>query len=145
MTSARPTAASAAATVITKNTMIWPSTLFRYRPAATNVMFTALSMISIDSRIVITLRRRNTPAVPIEKRIPDKTRYSLSVTTLSLLPRTTRDDEGADHRDEDQDRRHFEREGVSVRAVQLAADVGDAADVRDRRGVGAEQIGRASC
>ena len=37
---------------------------------ATNVRFTAFSMISIDSRIVIRLRRRNTPAVPIANRTP---------------------------------------------------------------------------
>ena len=71
MTIARPTAASAAATVITKNTMICPSTEPRARPKATNVRFTAFSMISIDSRIVIRLRRTNTPAVPIVNRIAD--------------------------------------------------------------------------
>src|SRR6185436_9526274 len=74
MTIARPTAASAAATVMTKNTMIWPSADPSARPKATNVRLTAFSMISIDSRIVIRLRRRNTPAVPIENRIADRTR-----------------------------------------------------------------------
>ncbi|MNC97702.1 hypothetical protein D3C83_154440 [compost metagenome] len=68
MISARPTAASAAATVITKKVMIWPSTSPRYRPNATKLRLTAFSMISIDSRIVIRLRRRNTPAVPIANR-----------------------------------------------------------------------------
>src|SRR6185503_7466972 len=47
ITIARPTAASAAATVITKKTMICPSLDPRGRPNATNVRFTAFSMISI--------------------------------------------------------------------------------------------------
>ena len=55
MISARPTAASAAATVITKNVMICPSTDPRNRPTATNVRFTAFSMISIESSNVITI------------------------------------------------------------------------------------------
>ena len=71
---ASPTAASAAATVITKNVMIWPSTVPCARPKATNVRLTAFSMISIDSRIVIRLRRRNTPAVPIANRIAETIR-----------------------------------------------------------------------
>ena len=74
MTIARPTAASAAATVMTKNTMIWPSAVPSARPNATNVRLTAFSMISIDSRIVIRLRRRNTPAVPMVNRTADSTR-----------------------------------------------------------------------
>src|SRR5437762_2812952 len=67
MTIAKPTAASAAATVMTKNVMICPSTVPCERPNATNVRFTAFSMISIDSRIVMRLRRRKTPAAPIAK------------------------------------------------------------------------------
>jgi hypothetical protein len=74
MTMARPTAASAAATVITKKTITCPSTAANCRPAATKVRFTAFSMISIDSRIVITLRRRNTPAVPMTNRMAESTR-----------------------------------------------------------------------
>jgi hypothetical protein len=38
------------------------------------VRLTALSMISTDSRIVIRLRRRNTPAVPMENRTADSAR-----------------------------------------------------------------------
>ena len=45
MTMASPTAASAAATVMTKNTMIWPSADPSARPNATNVRFTAFNMI----------------------------------------------------------------------------------------------------
>src|ERR1043166_3602041 len=74
MTIARPTAASAAATVITKNTMIWPSATPCMRPNATKARLTAFNMISIDSRIVIRLRRTNTPAVPMLKSTADSTR-----------------------------------------------------------------------
>src|SRR4029077_18744625 len=44
---ASPTAASAAATVITKNTITWPSSEPRLRAIATKARFTAFSMISI--------------------------------------------------------------------------------------------------
>ena len=74
MTIASPTAASAAATVMTKKTMICPSAVPSARPKATNVRLTAFSMISIESRIVIRLRRTNTPAAPIANRIADSTR-----------------------------------------------------------------------
>src|SRR5262249_12636257 len=74
ITTASPTAASAAATVMTKNVMICPSTLPCARPNATNDRLTAFSMISIDRRMVIRLRRRNTPAVPIANRTADTTR-----------------------------------------------------------------------
>jgi hypothetical protein len=40
----------------------------------TNDRFTALSMISIDSRIVMRFRRRNTPTVPMPKSIADRIR-----------------------------------------------------------------------
>ena len=74
MTIARPIAASAAATVMTKNTMICPSADPIARPKATNVRFTAFSMISIDSRIVMRLRRTKTPAVPMAKSTADRSR-----------------------------------------------------------------------
>ena len=45
--------------------MIWPSTEPLNLPIATNVRFTALSMISTDSNSVIRLRRRKMPAVPM--------------------------------------------------------------------------------
>src|SRR6185436_9414927 len=120
MTIARPTAASAAATVITKKVMIWPSTVPRERPTATNVRFTALSMISIESSTVIRLRRRNTPAVPIEKRMPDSTRKWLNGTMDSVL--LPRQDDGADHRHEDENRGHLERK--CVLGEECLADVG---------------------
>ena len=71
---ARPTAASAAATVMTKNTMICPSAVPIDRPKATKLRLTAFSMISIESRIVIRLRRTNTPAVPMANRIAERIR-----------------------------------------------------------------------
>ena len=71
---ARPTAASAAATVITKNVMICPSTVPSWRPKATNVRLTALSITSTESSRVMTLRRRNTPAVPMAKSSAERIR-----------------------------------------------------------------------
>ncbi|MNC98133.1 hypothetical protein D3C83_160020 [compost metagenome] len=71
---ARPTAASAAATVTTKNAMIWPSTVPRKRSTATNARLAALSITSTDSRIVMRFRRRKTPAVPMENSTADRAR-----------------------------------------------------------------------
>src|ERR1043166_484662 len=71
---ARPTAASAAATVITKNTITWPSIDWRWRATATNARFAAFSITSIDMNMTITLRRSATPVAPIAKRIPESAR-----------------------------------------------------------------------
>src|SRR3989449_904279 len=60
---ARPTAASAAATAITKNTKIWPATPSDWA-SATNVRFTALSISSTHMKMTIALRRNSTPATP---------------------------------------------------------------------------------
>src|SRR6185503_11025814 len=64
---ARPTAASAAATAMTKNTNTWPPTPSRCA-SATNVRFTALSMSSTHMKMMIALRRSSTPATPRVKR-----------------------------------------------------------------------------
>src|SRR5215471_9865690 len=107
---------------MTKNVMIWPSTVPLKRPTDTNVMLTALSMISIDRRIVIRLRRRKTPAVPMENSTPDRIRKWLSVGMSGLPPG---DHHGGDHRDEDEDRGDLERE--RVRREERRADPRDAA------------------
>src|SRR6187431_2595162 len=100
-------------------------------------MFTAFSMISIDSRTVIRLRRRKTPAVPIENRTADRIRYMFRLTMSVLAPGLSGDDDRPDHRDEDQDRGHFE--GERVRREEHHADLGDVADRGLRRLVGAER------
>src|ERR1041385_5514028 len=95
-------------------------------------------MISTESRIVIRLRRRNTPAVPIENRTPERIRYWFSVTTSAFPSRTARDHDRPADRHEDQNRRHFEGEGV--RGVERAADPRHAADRRDRARIVAERL-----
>src|SRR5713101_3866611 len=64
-----PTAASAAATVITKKTMTCPSIEPSRPPSAINERLTAFSISSIDMYITRTLRRMTTPATPIAKMI----------------------------------------------------------------------------
>src|SRR4029453_6292996 len=68
---ASPTATSAAATVITKNTMIWPCAPPCARPKATNARFAAFSISSIDMKMTSGLRRTRTPTTPIVNRIAD--------------------------------------------------------------------------
>ncbi len=85
---ARPTAASAAATVMTKNTITCPSIEWSGAASATKARLTAFSMSSIDMKMTITLRRTSTPDAPIAKRTrrrgPDT--YSIG-TTVSPRPR----------------------------------------------------------
>src|SRR5438552_3244353 len=72
---ARPTATSAAATAITKNTMAWPSTLPWRRPNATSARFAAFSISSIDMKITSGLRRTTTPITPIENSAAERAVY----------------------------------------------------------------------
>src|SRR5271169_4368160 len=67
---ARPTAASAAATTMTKNTNTCPLSIFNSAAKATNVRFTALSISSIDMKIVMMLRLIRNPVTPQANRIP---------------------------------------------------------------------------
>src|SRR5882757_9694889 len=62
-----PTAASAAATVITKNAITCLSIEPRRLPSAIKVRLTAFSINSIDIYITRMLRRMTTPATPIAK------------------------------------------------------------------------------
>ena len=68
---ASPTATSAAAIVITKNTMICPSAAPWARPKATNARFAAFSMSSMDMKITSGFRRTRTPTTPMVNRIAD--------------------------------------------------------------------------
>jgi len=65
---ASPTAASAAATAITKNTRICPS-IPCARENATSEMFTAFSINSMDMNTMIALRWSKTPITPMLNRI----------------------------------------------------------------------------
>src|SRR5439155_20012493 len=60
-TMARPTATSAAATVMTKRAKTWPTTLPCSAPKATRLMLTALRISSIDMSTITPLRRASTP------------------------------------------------------------------------------------
>ena len=61
---ASPTATSAAATAITKNTRACPSVVPCRWPKATNARFAAFSMSSIDMKMTSGLRRTRTPSTP---------------------------------------------------------------------------------
>jgi len=70
---ARPTAASAAATTIMKIAKTCPvsSSGTIYREKATIAIFTALSINSIEIKIIMTLRFASTPYSPMENRMAD--------------------------------------------------------------------------
>jgi len=68
---ASPTATSAAATAITKNTTAWPSRLPMRWPKATSARFAAFNISSIDMKITSGLRRITTPTTPIENSTAD--------------------------------------------------------------------------
>ncbi len=65
---AKPTATSAAATAIMKKTKICPDGSDLYDENAANRRFTELSINSTDMKIMMALRRVNTPMIPIQKR-----------------------------------------------------------------------------
>ena len=68
---ARPTATSAAATHITKNTRACPSVVPWRWPKATRARFAALSISSIDMKITSGFRRISTPSTPMLKSTAD--------------------------------------------------------------------------
>src|SRR5271157_1642313 len=74
MIMAKPTAASAAATTITKNTKMCPSSDFSWAANATNVRFTPFSISSIERKIVMILRLIRNPVTPQPNRIALKIR-----------------------------------------------------------------------
>jgi hypothetical protein len=73
---ARPTAASAAATIITKMAKICPVSNkgTTNREKATMEMLVATSIISMDMRITMALRFARAPYSPMQKRIADSIR-----------------------------------------------------------------------
>src|SRR5206468_7784951 len=64
---ARPTAASAAATTMTKKTKIWPETWCHMCAKATKVRLTALSMSSMEMKMVMMFRLIRNEPIPMEK------------------------------------------------------------------------------
>ncbi len=81
MNSARPTAASAAATAMTKKTMSWPVWSPSWRAKATIDRLAAFSISSIDRKMLMPLRRVRAPAAPMAKSRAESTRYQETGTT----------------------------------------------------------------
>src|SRR5437773_30226 len=71
---AKPTAASAAATTITKNTKTWQLRACHFAAKATNERFTPLSISSMDMKMVMILRLIKNPVTPHANRIALRTR-----------------------------------------------------------------------
>ena len=67
MSIARPIAASAAATAMTKKAIAWPVSSSRFRLKATKVRLAALSISSTPMKSTRALRRIRTAAAPMEK------------------------------------------------------------------------------
>src|SRR5215467_6033018 len=109
MMMARPTAASAAATVITKNTNTWPAAPYACANAM-NVRFTAFSISSTHMKTMIAFRRMSTPKTPITNSTAEKNRDSASMFLSALLA----EDHGADDRRQEQDARNLERQQVLI-------------------------------
>mgnify|MGYP003694581565 CR=1 FL=1 len=68
---ASPTATSAAATVITKNTMTLPVSRAVDAPKATNARFAAFSISSMDMKMTSGFRRTKDATTPMVNRIAD--------------------------------------------------------------------------
>ena len=68
MTMASPTAASAAATAMTKKAMAWPDMEPCWRAKARKVRFAALSMSSMHMKTMMAFFFTSTPAKPMAKR-----------------------------------------------------------------------------
>ena len=71
---AKPTATSAAATVIIKNTKILPSKFKAVREKLTRARFIPFNINSKDIKTSKRFLRRRTPKKPIENKINDRTR-----------------------------------------------------------------------
>src|SRR5204863_1752425 len=109
---ASPTAASAAATVITKNTNTCPAAPYDCANA-TNVRFTALSMSSTHMNTMIAFRRMSTPNTPIVNSTAEKKSDSASILDLRVSALFSKQ-HGAHDRGEQEDARHLERQQVFI-------------------------------
>src|SRR2546423_6049400 len=127
---ASPTAASAAATAITKNTKTCPPTPIRCA-SATKVKLTALSISSTHMKITIALRRSSTPATPSANSTAEIASAGLS----SMLQLPFCEHDGAHDRGEQQHARDLERNEVDLE--QRAGYGADHALLLLRRGDGA--------
>src|SRR5687767_4554453 len=105
---ASPTAASAAATVITNTTKTWPAAPYA-RAKATNVRFTALSISSTHMKMIIAFLRVRTPTTPMVNSTADSASDSASI---RVSPATEHN--GACNCDEQQHARELEGEQIFV-------------------------------
>src|SRR5881392_975160 len=87
---ASPTAASAAATVITKKTNTCPATPCTCANA-TNARLTALSISSTHMKMMIALRRVSTPTTPIVNNTAEKNSDSLNIGSPTSQDHCTHD------------------------------------------------------
>src|SRR2546426_941126 len=121
-TTASPTATSPAATAIVKTAKTCPRRLLSCRLKAMKLTLAAFIISSIDIRMMMALRRVRTPSIPMEKSSRLKTRTWLAGTGMSslspsrypdrLLALLARQDDRADHRHQEQDRGHLERQEI---------------------------------
>src|ERR1051325_11144482 len=81
----KPTAASAAATVITMKTNNWPDRSRKKLENATNVRFTAFSISSMHINIEMTFRLIMTPMTPIVNSRAESARYHESCGTINKM------------------------------------------------------------
>src|ERR1700693_5185392 len=81
-----PTGASAAATTITKNTNACPERSCHCRLNATNARFTALSMSSMDMKIVMMFRLNTKPTTPSPNKIALSTMQCEARSTIVCPP-----------------------------------------------------------
>src|SRR5439155_1007369 len=100
----------------------WPTMLFSRRPKAMKLMLAAFIISSIDMRMTMALRRVRTPATPTE----NSSRLNTSawcggIGTSDSSGLLARQDDGADHRHEQEDRGDLERQQVV--AVEGPADL----------------------
>src|SRR3954471_3986830 len=109
MMMARPTAASAAATVMTKKTKTCPATPYVWANA-TKDRLTALSISSTHMKMMIALRRVSTPTTPIVNSTAEKNSDSASI----RFP-PARQGHRADDRSEQEHARDLEGEQVLVK------------------------------
>src|SRR5919106_960398 len=103
---------------MTASAKIWPSWSPCRRANEIRVRLAAFSMISSESSTMSGLRRSSTPNAPIAKRTPAMTRYqetsgpSIGLLELLLGARARAEDDAADRRHEQHDRRDLEGEQV---------------------------------
>src|SRR5689334_15117269 len=124
---ASPTAASAAATVITKNTNTCPVTPYACANA-TKLRLTAFSISSTHMNTMIALRRISTPNTPITNSTAEKKRASASILFLRLALLSAQHHRAHDGRQQQHAR---DLEGQEIIVEQRTGDRSDRAGLLD--------------